>query len=228
MVKQQSPLSSVILMLAAYLILFYFGGAARQLLYPVIWLVAFLHETGHAMGALISGGEVVSLQINADGSGVTTSRGGSVALILAGGYIGSAFLGNLLFYIGIRKHRLSQIALYTLAVLMVFSAIQWPSSLESTALLFVYAAVIFLIAAKTNWDQKVVMFFGMASVLYIIQDFQVGPSSDLKAYEEHIGIFPAKAWMYVWLAIVVGITLWNIKGSFRSGEFKLLTSRNRR
>ena len=228
MQKEQSPLSFAILMLVAYLFIYYLGGAARQLLYPVIWLVAFLHETGHALGALVSGGEVVSLQINADGSGVTTSRGGSVALILAGGYIGSAFLGNLLFYIGIRKHRLSQAALYTLAVLMVFSAIKWPSTMESTILLFIYAAVIFFIAAKTNWDQKVVMFFGMASVMYIIQDFQVGPSSDLKAYEEHIGIFPARIWMFIWLLIVLAITFWNLKGTFRGSEFRLLSPRNRR
>jgi Peptidase M50B-like len=228
MQKDPSPLSFAILMLVAYLILYYFGGSARQLLFPIIWLVAFLHETGHALGALVSGGDVLSLQINADGSGVTTTRGGSPGLILMGGYIGSAFLGNILFYIGMRKHRLAQAALYTLAVLMVFSAIKWPSSMESTVLLVIYAAVLFFVAAKTTWDQKVALFFGMASVVYIIQDFQVGPSSDLKAYEQYIGIFPAHIWKYIWLLIVLMITYWNVKGTFRPGDLGLSTSRNRR
>jgi Peptidase M50B-like len=164
MQKDPSPLSFAILMLVAYLILYYFGGSARQLLFPIIWLVAFLHETGHALGALVSGGDVLSLQINADGSGVTTTRGGSPGLILMGGYIGSAFLGNILFYIGMRKHRLAQAALYTLAVLMVFSAIKWPSSMESTVLLVIYAAVLFFVAAKTTWDQKVALFFGWCTL----------------------------------------------------------------
>ena len=226
MQTRQSPLSFALILLFAYLFLYYFGGAARQLLFPIIWMVAFLHETGHALGALLSGGEVISLQINADGSGVTTTRGGSVALILMGGYVGSALLGNLLFYIGARKHRLSQAALLTLSLLMVFAIIKWPSTMESTVLLFIYAAILFFIASKTMWDQKVVLFFGLVSVAYIIQDFQVGPSSDLQAYEKHIGIFPAQVWMYIWLIIVVAITYINLKGLFRGADFGFRSSRS--
>ena len=217
--QQNSPLVRALFMLVIYLVLYYFGGAARQLLYPVIWLVAFLHETGHALGAIITGGEVVSLQINPDGSGLTTTRGGSVAIILLGGYIGSALLGNLLFYIGIKRHRWSQTALLCLAGLMIFSFLKWPSTANSGILLLIYAAALLFIAFKTNWDQNVIMFFGMASVLYVIQDFQVGPSSDLKAYEQHIGIFPAQIWMYIWLALVLFITYSNIS-RFRILNFR--------
>jgi Peptidase M50B-like len=208
--QQNSPLVRALFMLVIYLVIYYFGGAARQLLYPVIWLVAFLHETGHALGALITGGEVLSLQINPDGSGLTTTRGGSIAIILLGGYVGSAILGNLLFYIGIKRHRWSQTALLVLAGLMVFSFLKWPSTASSGILLLLYAAALVFIALKTTWDQNVVMFFGMASVLYVIQDFQVGPSSDLRMYEEHIGIFPAQIWMYLWLALVLFITWSNL------------------
>jgi hypothetical protein len=64
------------------------------------------------------------------------------------------------------------------------------------------------------------MLFGMASVLYVIQDFQVGPSSDLRAYEEHIGLFPAQIWMYIWLGIVVVITYYNLRGTFSRSRSK--------
>lgn len=217
-------------MLLIYAFVWYFGGSARQLMYPVIWLVAFLHETGHALGALFSGGEVLSLQVNPDGSGLTTTRGGSVGLIIMGGYVGSALLGNLLFYIGARKRRMAQTALLALAGLMLFSILKWPGGPLSTLLLLVYAAVLFFIALRTNWDQNVVMFFGMASVLYVIQDFRVGPGSDLKAYEQHIGIFPAQIWMYVWLGIVLLITWQNLRQTFGTQALQnvFLRNRNRR
>jgi hypothetical protein len=218
--QQNTPLTRALAMLIIYLVLYYFGGAARQLLYPVIWLVAFLHETGHALGALITGGNVIALQINPNGSGLTTTQGGSIAVILMGGYIGSAVLGNILFYIGFKKRRLAQSALLVLAGLMVFSFLKWPSTMMSGGLLLAYAACLFFIALKTNWDQNVAMFFGMASVLYVIQDFQVGPSSDLRAYEEHIGLFPAQIWMYIWLGIVVVITYYNLRGTFSRSRSK--------
>ena len=225
-----SPLQRAVIMLLIYAFVWYFGGSARQLMYPVIWLVAFLHETGHALGALFSGGEVLSLQVNPDGSGLTTTRGGSVGLIIMGGYVGSALLGNLLFYIGARKRRMAQTALLALAGLMLFSILKWPGGPLSTLLLLVYAAVLFFIALRTNWDQNVVMFFGMASVLYVIQDFRVGPGSDLKAYEQHIGIFPAQIWMYVWLGIVLLITWQNLRQTFGTQALQnvFLRNRNRR
>jgi hypothetical protein len=215
--QQNSPLTKALLMLLVYLTLYYFGGSARQLLYPIIWLVAFLHETGHALFALASGGEVLSLQINPNGSGLTTTRGGSVSLILLGGYVGSAILGNILLYVGFKRHSWSQTALLSLAVLMVFSFLKWPSTGMSNILLLLYAAVLAYIALKTDWDRNTVLFFGLASVLYVIQDFRVGPSSDLQMYEQYIGIFPAQVWMYVWLGIVLFITYQNIA---RFGIFK--------
>ena len=45
------------------------------------------------------------------------------------------------------------------------------------------------------------MFLGLASIIYIVQDFNVGPSSDLKAYAELFIFIPAVAWMYIWLGI---------------------------
>jgi hypothetical protein len=203
-------LAKALMMLVIYLVIYYFGGSARQLLYPIIWLVAFLHEMGHALGALVTGGEVLALQINPDGSGLTTTRGGSIGIILVGGYVGSALLGNILLYIGLKKRGWAQTALLTLAGMMIFSFLKWSSTSSSGLLLLAYAVVLLFVAFKTTFDQDVVLFFGMASVLYVIQDFQVGPSSDLRAYEANIGIFPAQIWMYIWLAIVVFITYSNV------------------
>ena len=76
----------VLIMVLIYALLKFFGGSfGRMTLYPVTLLVTFLHEFGHALGAILTGGHVLEMQINPDGSGKTTSQPGSVAVILMGG-----------------------------------------------------------------------------------------------------------------------------------------------
>jgi hypothetical protein len=201
-----------------YLILKYAGGSFGALvLYPVTLLVTILHEFGHALGGLLSGGSVEGLQINPDGSGYTITRGGSAGLVLVGGYLGSAILGNVLFRIGARHHRLAQGTLITMAVLMALVGLIWFESFISTGILWAFAASLVFFALKTTWDQDVLMFLGMAAVLYIIQDFNVGPSSDLAMYEKVVGLFPAQIWMYIWLAVAVLMSFWNARTVFRQG-----------
>jgi Peptidase M50B-like len=180
-------------------------------LYPVTLLVTFLHEFGHALGALLTGGGVQGLQINPDGSGYTITQGGNHAVVLMGGYLGSAVLGNLLFYIGARRRDLTRVTLQTLAILMAFAAIFWYESPISTLLLVLFAAALWYIAKQAAWAQMALMFLGLAAVLYIIQDFNVGPRSDLAMYEQVVGIFPQQIWMYVWLFFAGLLFFYNIR-----------------
>jgi len=71
------------------------------------------------------------------------------------------------------------------------------------------------------------MFFGLASVLYIIQNFQVGPSGDLASFEKEIGLFPAKVWMYIWIGIVLILLAINMKMLFNIKEIEEVESRKR-
>jgi hypothetical protein len=213
-------LPRLLAMVLVYVILKFFGGSFGVLvLYPVTMLVAFLHELGHATGAILTGGTVDGLQINPDGSGYTVTRGGSAGIILIGGYLGSALLGNLLFRIGVKHRTRAQATLLVLAFLMALAGILWFESFISTGLLFLFAAALFFIAKKTTWDQDALMFLGLATVLYIIQDFDVGPKSDLAMYEKVVGIFTYKVWMYVWLALAFSLFIWNLKELFGRRTF---------
>jgi len=203
------------IMVLVYVILRFFGGSFGSLvLYPVVLMVTFLHEFGHALGALLTGGNVLELVINADGSGYTKSQGGNAAIILMGGYLGSAILGNILLYIGVKKRSWAQRALIALAFMMALCSIIWFQTIQTTLILCAFSVSLFFIAYKTTFDQDVLLFLGIATVLYIIQDFNVGPSSDLEQYEQVVGIFNAKVWRYFWLLLVVLITLWNLRKIF--------------
>jgi hypothetical protein len=205
-----------IAMVVVYAILKFMGGSFGHLvLYPVTLLVTFLHEFGHALGAILTGGSVEGMQINPDGSGYTVTRGGSAGVVLMGGYLGSAILGNVLFRIGVKHKSITQAALITLAVLMALAGIVWFESFQSTAILMVFAGSLFFIANRTNWDQDLLMFFGLAAVLYILQDFNVGPQSDLAMYEKVVGIFPSMVWMYIWLGFAALLFVWNLREMYK-------------
>jgi len=209
---KQSILVRVVIFLILYFGLFYFGGSiGRKILYPVRLLVTFLHEFGHATGALVSGGSVENLQINSDGSGYARTVGGSRSIILMGGYLGSAIFGNLLFLVAARAKTFIQPTLVLLACGMLYAGFFWFNSMFTTGILIAFAVSIFLIIWKTNFEREVLMFFGLASILFIIQDFNVGPTSDLEKYAEIMVILPAKAWMYIWLAVALFLFVWNMK-----------------
>ena len=209
----------IVVILIIYLGLRYFGGnVGRTILYPITLLVTFLHEFGHALGAVLTGGSVQALQVNQDGSGFTRTIGGSPSIILMGGYIGSAILGNLLFFLGAKRPRTAHFTLYVLASLMIISAFFWFNSLFTTGLLVVFALVLYFIANRRIYESEVLMFLGLASIIYIVQDFNVGPSTDLNAYADLLIFIPATVWMYIWLGIVLLLCFANFRMIFKKSR----------
>lgn len=69
---------------------------------PLKILIVFLHELSHAGMTVLTGGEVISLSVNAAQGGEVWSRGGSRFLILTAGYLGSLFIGLLLLVAALR------------------------------------------------------------------------------------------------------------------------------
>ncbi len=70
--------------------------------YPVRLFVTFVHEAGHALAALLTGGQVQSFTVSPDGSGYAVTAGGNISLILPAGYLGAALFGALLFLLSSR------------------------------------------------------------------------------------------------------------------------------
>ena len=55
------------------------------LLYPIRLFVTFVHESGHGLAAIASGGSLNGFQVFANGTGVATTPGGNIVLILPAG-----------------------------------------------------------------------------------------------------------------------------------------------
>lgn len=174
-------------------------------------LVTFLHELGHATAALLSGGHVHSLQVNPDGSGLCTTAGGLRPVVIAGGYLGSIIFGNLMLYFGIKHKHLSRFLAMILSLTMVAVSLIWFSTPMSFLITLAMGLALTWLFWKVAWSGRWFMIIaGAYSILYIIKDYQIGPSSDLSAFAEVMGLTPL-IWMYIWLATAVVITGLSVK-----------------
>jgi hypothetical protein len=97
---------------------------------------------------------------------------------------------------------------------MLITGFIWYNTLFTTAVLCSFSALLFFVGFKTKFGREILMLLGLASVIYIIQDFRVGPSSDLAAMEREMKFIPAKVWMYIWLSIVLALLALNLKMLF--------------
>lgn len=85
----------------------------NQLLYPFRLIVTFVHEAGHGLSALISGGRFIQFVVFENGAGVATTAGGNRMLVISMGYLGAALFGAVLLYAANRVHRIRVVAVLT-------------------------------------------------------------------------------------------------------------------
>lgn len=83
-------------------VLLWFIPYAEFLVYPIRLFVTFIHESSHALVAVLTGGSVQSLTIAADGSGVVYSAPSSLFGALftsSAGYLGTMVFGILMLWL---------------------------------------------------------------------------------------------------------------------------------
>jgi hypothetical protein len=79
-----------------------------MLLYPVRIFVTTIHELGHALTTLLTGGQVVAMTVVPDGgeaAGITVFRGGKAMLIFQMGYLGATVAGCLMMMLAAQERR---------------------------------------------------------------------------------------------------------------------------
>ena len=94
--------------------------------WPLMLLSTLVHELGHGLAAVFVGGDFISLEMFADGSGVaaTAHAGGRTAsaIISTGGLVGPAIVACGLFFAA-RTERRARIALSVLAGVLVLALV---------------------------------------------------------------------------------------------------------
>lgn len=199
-------------------------GWLGPLAYPFRLLTTLVHELGHGLAALLTGGAFLRFVVFPDGSGVAYTSGGLRWLIVPAGYLGAALFGAGLIALG-RSPRRSQIALGALGIALILLSLRYagPTLLSAQALggLLTIAAgaglgTLLLLAALRA---------GPAVALFLINllAFRVGLSalgdlgaligapaagpvqSDAQAMAA-MTLIPAPVWAILW-ALVAGLAL---------------------
>ncbi|NLI01687.1 MAG: M50 family metallopeptidase [Chthonomonadales bacterium] len=83
----------MLLATSAASVVFWYIPGAFIVAYPIRLFVTLVHEAGHAMAAVLTGGSVASISIAPTGSGLTETLGGIPLLIYPAGYVGAAAAG---------------------------------------------------------------------------------------------------------------------------------------
>lgn len=75
---------------------------------PLRLFVTYIHEAGHSLGALLTGGKIIGFLVSPNGSGLATTAGGYRPVVISAGYLGAALFGSGLFFLANRFSRFDQ------------------------------------------------------------------------------------------------------------------------
>jgi hypothetical protein len=128
--EDAKPQLLLLLIATAITLVLWFIPFADYLVYPIRLFVTFIHESSHALIAVITGGSVQSLTISADGSGVVYSApSGTLGALLtsSAGYLGTMAFGVLMLYLIRRSFSpnkiLTALGIFVAAMTLLFTII---------------------------------------------------------------------------------------------------------
>lgn len=188
---------------------------ANIVLYPFRLFVTFIHEGGHALAALATGGAVASLRVQADGSGEVLSSYSGLAeglLISSAGYLGATAYGALLLFL-LRRKVAEHVILCATAAFILLMSVRFGYASPFTLGSGVVLAGALLLAAK-HAGEKVANFvlsfvavqcvlnalFDLRTLLHLSAPGQGAVHTDALNMAQATGI-PALVWAAVWIGI---------------------------
>lgn len=200
-----------LLIAAAVTVGLWFVPYAEVVVYPFRIFVTFIHETAHALAALMTGGQVDRIQIAPDGNGLTYTRGGWGLLIASAGYLGTVIYGGWLLVIG-KRARYTKLALAGTTVLIAVVTLWLVRPILGFGFLAGAAMTVVLAAMLYFSTVRVVHFFisflGVESCLNAMFDlkalFWLSAKTDTPTDAmnlERVTLIPAVVWALLWVGI---------------------------
>jgi hypothetical protein len=197
---------------------------------PLFIFTTTIHECGHAVACLLTGGQVTGMSIMSDGEGhggLTYCRGGNPFIYTQTGYISTALVGSLLIYLG-RFPKLSKAILmligvgFAIASLIfmpgaIFAGQGWAAFFSIIAGLAMSAGLIYVSMKSSHyWANVLLLFLGVQTGLNALTDdatlISLGlappgtptPWSDASNMQQLTGgLVPAPIWAGLWTAIAL-------------------------
>lgn len=199
---------------------------------PITALTTIVHEMGHAVACLLTGGSVSSISIVPDGAGhggLTFTRGGNPYIVDSAGYLGTTLFGCLLIALG-RYPRLSKGVLMTMGLAFGAASLTFMgSTVLHGGILSGIASMLLGLALSAGFiylSSRLSMLFANYVLLFIgvqlglsaldsvfglfFSSFGGGAWSDATNMASISGI-PAAVWAFLWSLMSIGmlsLTIW--------------------
>jgi hypothetical protein len=191
--------------------------------YPFRLLITIVHELGHGLAALLTGGEFRRFVIFSNGAGLAYTAGGWRWVIIPAGYMGAALFGAVLILLG-RSHRWSRRALAIIGGAMALLSLRYgaPSIISSDFLsgflttlsglifggFFVWVAwkaapgwIIFLLHLVAI-QAGLTAFSDLMTVIGLSTQFFNAPANDAQSMAG-LTFIPAIVWAVLWAILAV-------------------------
>ncbi len=200
------------------------------ILYPFRLFVTYVHEAGHGLAALITGGRFLGFEVYGNGAGQAITSGGWRALILPAGYLGAALFGAVLFYI-VNTVPYPRTISRILGVLLIGFAVLFSRFISAQFVVSIAPFVgvisglaLFLLGARANRDANILvlnvlaMLTALNAVMDLVQlvqysDIGIGQvRNDAAAFSAEITpLIPAAIWALLWAlaaVLMLGVSVW--------------------
>ncbi|MEW6702393.1 MAG: M50 family metallopeptidase [Bacteroidota bacterium] len=170
-INKKNQITELIILFSLLIISFFLWNT--NFVYPIKLFVVMLHELGHALAAILSGGKVTAINISFDLSGKCEIEGGNNILIASAGYLGSLFLG-LLFFLSPNNKKIGKRIIVSTAVILLITTMSIAT--ESSFILLAFILFVLLIAAAFYLRIAIVSIlmraFGLISCVYVLFDIK--------------------------------------------------------
>ena len=240
------PQAITLLVATAISLVLWYIPLAGFLYYPFELFVTFIHEGGHALAAVLTGGSVDYMWVATDTQGLTVSRGNGGAIsqmfVSSAGYLGAMAYGALLLVL-IRKAVAARIVLlvsglYIFAITMIFGFIKPLYSFDGlsgvpfTVVAGIVISAALILIAKFASARVATFFMSFLAVqcvlnaLFNLKDL-FWLSSPLQSQLVHtdavnmarITGLPAIFWAAFWIILALG-SLWFVMRLYVAGRDK--------
>lgn len=208
----------------------WFVPYANYILYPLRLFVTFMHESGHALATLASGGSVVSLTVSPDGSGLTQSYQ-SMAwnwLTLSGGYLGTALFGALMLQVGRLRSRSNagRGALYVAGGFLLLITLLWGWRSPFTIVMGLALGAALLLMGRFLSPRAadfMASFLAVQLCLNALGDLSIllhlaaagSAHNDAAFMAQNYPIFSPIVWSLLWGAMAVGLLFAALRSYWR-------------
>lgn len=175
---------------------------------PFNWLESYFHEISHGMAALFTGGNIIRIQLFANGAGLCTTQGGVNFLITLLGYAGATFWGWGIYKLASTSKRVAQLFSAAILLLLLSSIVLWSRDVLTIIILGSLVAM-FALTIKLRqlyYLQMAMQFIGLSilvnslfSPFHLLDGRHIGDGATLAS----MTFIPEIIWVVLWCAIAL-------------------------